>query len=169
LFRFGVKAWGKLRKQLIADHGPIKYIQTWEIHRSQYPHANVVIANKSLQLEAAEADRRRTFSMPQSKWSKGYFTQLLQDCGFGKQFRLTAMRSREDTARYLVKLANELTGAAVKDQVPVNAPPHFRRLRASVHLLPPRRSSDEFTGQIVRMPLEGESGLAIGEIDIADF
>lgn len=169
LFRFGVKSWGSLRKRLIKDNGPIKYIQTWEIHKSGYPHVNVVIANKTIQTHAAEADRRRDFSAPMEEWLKGPFTQSIIESGFGKQFHLSALRNRDKIAAYMVKLARELTGATVKNQTPVNAPRNFRRLRASVGLLPPRQSSDEFTGQINRYPLPPVLDTQGGEIPLAEF
>jgi hypothetical protein len=64
------------------------------------------------------------------------------------------MREANAMAGYLVKLARELTGAAVKDQVPVNAPSHFRRLRASQGLLPPPYKNPEITGALHLEPLE---------------
>jgi hypothetical protein len=169
LFRFGVKSWGSLRKKLIANLGPIKYLQTWEIHKSGYPHVNVVIANKSLQVHATEADRRRTFCKPRSDFVKGPLTEFITESGFGPQFHLSALRDRLRVAGYLVKLANELAGSGPKDQTPVNAPRHFRRLRASVGLLPPRNESEEFTGQIMRFPLPATEPGPDGEIPLAEF
>lgn len=58
-------------------------------------------------------------------------------------------------AGYLVKLARELTGSARKDQVPVDAPSHFRRLRASRGLLPAAfTGSGEYTGEMRQKPKE---------------
>jgi hypothetical protein len=57
-------------------------------------------------------------------------------------------------AGYLVKLTRELTGAGPKNQIPVNAPRHFRRLRASKGLLPPRKKNDHVTGALVKIPID---------------
>ena len=61
-------------------------------------------------------------------------------------------------AGYLTKLARELTGAGVKSQVPVNAPRHFRRIRASAKLLPPRKKNPDITGILHKMPLPSADG-----------
>lgn len=169
LFRFGVKSWGKLRKRMIEQFGTLKYVQTWEIHKSQYPHCNVVIANKSLQVHATEADRRRAFRKPMEETFDGWFTQTIQNCGFGKQYKLSSLHNRSLMAGYLTKLANELTGAAVKDQVPVNAPRHFRRLRASIGLLEKRGRSGEFTGRLNKFRLPQPLDVEGGEISLAEF
>jgi hypothetical protein len=69
---------------------------------------------------------------------------------FGKISYCEAMKDGTRMAGYLTKLAKELTGAGVKHQVPVNAPRHFRRIRASIGLLPPRYKDPEITGRLIR-------------------
>src|SRR5262245_30225082 len=46
LFRFGYVSWSRMRKRFVKEWGPIKYIQSWEVHKSGYPHVNVVISNQ---------------------------------------------------------------------------------------------------------------------------
>jgi len=147
LFRFGVVAWSRLRKRLVRDMGPIAYIQTWEVHQSLYPHCNILIGNKNLQ------DRAKLYARGNTIWKREWLEPALVECGFGSVSYLASMRNANAMAGYLVKLANELTGAAIKSQLPLNAPRHFRRLRASKGLLPPRAASPDYTGKIVRSPL----------------
>jgi hypothetical protein len=66
--------------------------------------------------------------------------------------------SREAVSAYLVKVADEMSRATLKDgdQRPLGAPPHFRRIRTSRGLLPPRTRAvyqeriDERTGEVHR-------------------
>lgn len=152
LFRFGVVSWSRLRKRLTREYGPIKYIQTWEIHKSGYPHLNVLVCNRVLfdRVHHDAAREKRTVLVPGAV-----------ACGFGKECWLESMRDRSRMAGYLTKLALELTGADIKDQVPVNAPPHFRRIRASRGLLPKRIKDDTITGTLSRFSAE-EIGTHLG-------
>lgn len=71
--------------------------------------------------------------------------------GFGFRTWVEPLRPGAELtlAGYLTKLSRELTGAGFKDQVPVNAPPHFRRLRASRKLLPKPFHRKGWTGILV--------------------
>jgi hypothetical protein len=64
------------------------------------------------------------------------------------------MKEREKMAGYLTKLGLELSGAARKGQTPVNAPRHFRRIRASRGMLPKRIKNPDITGQLFKIPHE---------------
>lgn len=145
LFRFGVVSWSRLRKRLIREYGRIEYIQTWEIHKTGYPHVNVAVSNKhlwdSVTGEGWEEHRPE-------KW-----TLAIRECGFGKIWYASAVKSREKMAGYLLKKARELTGAGVKNQTPINAPPHFRRLRASQGLLPPPYKDEQLSGRLIKTDL----------------
>jgi hypothetical protein len=145
LFRFGVVSWSRLRKRIIQKFGNIKYIQTWEVHKSMYPHVNVVISN-----EAMHAKALKLYDPERPDW----LSLMAVPCGFGPQAYCEAIRGHERMAGYLTKLGLELTGAAVKDQTPVNAPRHFRRIRASRGLLPPRTTNPDITGQLFKIPAE---------------
>lgn len=147
LFKFGVVAWSRLRKRIVRDMGPIVYVQTWEVHQSLYPHCNILIGNKLLQ------DRAKAYMRGNRVWKETWLEPALVECGFGSVSYLATMRNPNAMAGYLIKLAKELTGGSVKNQLPLNAPMHFRRLRASRGLLPPRASSPDYTGGIVRARL----------------
>ncbi len=145
LFRFGVVSWARLRKRLTREFGPILYIQTWEIHKSGYPHVNVVVANRKMQDAAAKEEN---FDDP------AFLKIAAEPCGFGWKCYAEPIRGQERMAGYLTKLGLELTGQARKDQTPVNAPRHFRRIRASRGLLPKRLKNPDITGQLFKMPAE---------------
>lgn len=141
----GVKCWSRLRKRFTRAFGSVLYIQTWERHQKRGFHVNLALSSSAV----ARAVGR--LSSPTS-WE--WLRRHAEESGFG--YICWAERLRRDStalAGYLTKLSRELTGAGVKNQVPVQAPPHFRRLRASRGLLPPVHKSD-FTGRLVQAPLE---------------
>jgi len=129
-YNAGYFNWQKLSKRLIRAHGSLDYIQTWEAHTSGFPHANVAIYNPSI-WDACKGEGWRKF--------RQYLKPILVECGFGYVVHVEPLRpdTGQGLAGYLTKLSRELTGSSVKNQVPVNAPPGFRRLRASRGLLEP--------------------------------
>ena len=72
-------------------------------------------------------------------------------CGFGMRTWLEPVRDEGAMAAYTVKLAGEMGKAC---QVPLNAPRHYRRLRASHGLLPPRPKNPDITGRLTRKEVE---------------
>jgi len=161
-YRGGGKMWhNRLRSLLIRKYGKIDYVQTWERHQSGFPHVNLVIHNKAMLTACAVEDcthRRRVGS--RVRLCAGYaalrqeIKQLAVRAGFGPVIWMEPMRGREALAGYVTKLSRELVGAGVKNQVPVNAPSHFRRLRASRGLLPPPHKNDKVTGELLKVPVE---------------
>jgi hypothetical protein len=131
----GKALWSKLRHSLTRRFGRVEYIQTWEAHKSGWPHVNVLIHNARINAMGWKKFRR-------------VLKVLAVKAGFGKIIWVEPMKSGDAMAGYLVKLARELTGATVKDQVPVDAPAHFRRLRASRGLLPAPHKNPEITGEL---------------------
>jgi hypothetical protein len=154
VYKDGVHRWKKLEKRLTRRFGRVEYVQTWEKHtRSDFPHVNLVIHNDRI-WEECQGDGWR-------KWRQ-FLKPHLVECGFGPIIHVEPLR--KDTgaglAGYLTKLSRELTGASVKNQVPVNAPPHFRRIRASRGLLPPVYHSNKYQG--VMLPSR-----AVGQVDLS--
>lgn len=145
LFRFGLVSWSRLRKTLTRAFGALGYIQTWETHRSGWPHVNVLITNPRVY---ALANGQTRCDRPD--WLK----PLAVQAGFGPICYAEAMRDGSKMAGYLTKLALELAGAAHKNQTPVNAPRHFRRIRASRGMLAKRFKDPDITGQLFRVPLK---------------
>lgn len=122
--------WSKLRLRLRREIGKFEYIQTWERHKQQGIHVNLMIASEELHSRdwKHDADKRHFWLSPNA-----------EDCGFGPVCWIERFRKGTEgqIASYLTNMANELVGAGKKNQIPYDAPPHFRRLRASPKLLPP--------------------------------
>lgn len=149
LFRWGVVHWSRLRKRLVREFSDLLYIQTWEIHpTSGYPHINLVISNPKLH-EAATVNHVAL--------RKLVLTPMCRATGFGFCKWAEPLKDSERMAGYITKLGLELTGSHHKNQTPVNAPKHFRRIRASRGLLPKRFKDDTITGQLFK--------LAFGEVN----
>lgn len=137
-----VEAWPKLRKRLVREYGKLDYVATVEVHRSGWPHLNVIIVGEMGR--ACQGDG----------WKK--VRQILRqhaiECGLGKVLSLEAARSRKALAGYVVKLCDELdglSGEVVKlSQAPVTAPAGFRRLRSSSGFLPSAHKSEGWTGHL---------------------
>ncbi|MGH7209789.1 MAG: hypothetical protein ACREIL_10450 [Nitrospiraceae bacterium] len=141
-YRSGVHKWDRLRKRLTRLYGRIEYVQTWESTRKGWPHVNLVIHNEKL-LEAYRTDPAAV-----ERW----FKDTAASCGFGWNVYLQEVYGQDSMAGYMTKLSRELVGAQHKDQVPENAPRHFRRIRASRGLLPPPHENPDVTGCLFMRP-----------------
>lgn len=145
-YRAGYHNWDRMRKMLERQYGKVDYVQVWERHQSGWPHVNIVIDNEEIYRQC-EGEGWKTWRQTLKKCAKRY--------GFGEIAWVEPLENKAAMAGYLVKLAGELT----KDsQIPCNAPPHFRRLRASRGFLPrtfaqERRDEHRFTGLLVTHPV----------------
>lgn len=146
LFRFGVVSWARLRKRLTYHFGALAYVQTWEAHQSGYPHCHLAVQNGDLW----DAVGPGHASAP--RW---WFRDHCVACGFGRQCDISQARNKKAISSYLTKLGLELSGASVKNQIPIEAPPHFRRIRASRGLLPKRVKDETMTGVLLNSPIVG--------------
>lgn len=133
-----------LNKRLTRAYGRIEYIVTLEKHKkSDYPHVNVVIHNDAI-WRLCRGDGWQSW--------RNDLKHMAVGVGFGFILWVEPLRRGKGMtlAGYLTKLSRELTGAGDKGQVPVNAPPHFRRLRASRKLLPKAFHREGWTGKLVK-------------------
>jgi len=137
LYRQGLYDWAKLRKRLHRRYKKMQYIQVWERTRRGYPHCHMAVTCERL-FHDCNSDGILNF------W------ELLRipavECGFGKIGWCKPIRNAGLMAGYLAKLEREMTGKGKDYQMPTNAPKGFRRLRASVRLLPPVRTNPDITG-----------------------
>jgi len=148
LFKLAFLHWSVLRKRLIYHYGDIKYIQCWEIHHSGLPHCHVALQNEKL-FHTLSTDHIRNFH--------NYVREHAVASSFGENGTIEALRDKVAFAGYLNKLAAELTGNPSKAyQIPVNAPPNFRRIRASWRLLPPVIKNKDYTGELCGIDDQGE-------------
>lgn len=143
--------WPKLRKRMRRFLGPFDYVATVEEHRSGHPHMNLVIVSDSLELAVLHDSGRLL------RWFKGEATAA----GWGYMATIERARSVERVAAYISKVAvGEVAAAEVSktSQLPWHAPPGTRRLRSSRGFLEPRRTTGEWTGELLFEPLESIEG-----------
>lgn len=141
-YNAGYFHWKKFSKRLVRLFGALAYVQTWERHKSGFPHANVAIHNEEI-WQRCKGDGWRGF--------RQLLKPMLVECGFGYVVHVAPLRPGGSLTLtgYLTKLSRELTGAGVKDQIPLNAPPGFRRLRASRGLLAPIHRPGDHQGALL--------------------
>jgi len=139
LYRCGVTHWAALQRRFRRRWGDLAYIQTWERHKTGWPHVNVLIGNAEF-YKATIEDWREV--------KRDWLEPNAVAVGFGFRAWIEPMKNLGKMANYLVKRAAELTGAGPKNQIPTNAPPHFRRIRASRGLLPPPAKNPDITGYL---------------------
>lgn len=147
-YRAGVILWGKLLKRITRKYGKCRYIQTWERHQRGGAHVNITLESANFQGEVYNNGKEHRHD-----WLAGQ----VEECGFGWKHFLVPVYNASGLAGYLTKLCAELTGAGTKNQIPIDAPPHFRRLRASQNTLPPVIHG-ELTGAMVFAPIERFGG-----------
>lgn len=152
-YNAGYFHWRKFSLRLIRRFGKLAYIQTWERHKSGFPHANVALHNEEI-WRLCEGDGWRNF--------RQVLKPMLVECGFGYVVHVAPLRPGGSLTLtgYLTKLSRELTGAGIKNQVPVNAPPGFRRLRASRGLLEPIHRPGNHEGVLI-------PSRAVGAVDLS--
>lgn len=141
-YKSGFRMWQKLNQRMTGRLGKIEYIQTWEAHKDGYPHLNVVLHNEAL-WSLCKGDRWRSY--------RDEFESHSTSVGFGSRTWVEPLREGTGLTMsgYLTKLSRELTGSGEKNQIPLDAPAHFRRLRASRGLLPPVYHQEGWTGCVV--------------------
>lgn len=155
LYREGVRLWTNLLRRLKRRYVDVRYIQTWERHQRGGAHVNITIESTQFQRECYTRGE-----LVRHDW----LSENAGACGFGWWYRALPMYDAGGLAGYLTKLCQELTGAGPKNQIPIDAPPHFRRLRSSWHTLPPVIRGP-LTGHMVFAPLKMYGvELAEGEI-----
>ncbi len=151
-----VQRWRAFAKWIKRNYGYEGYCSTVEVHRSGWPHLNVVLVSPRLGhgLEEDQDGVRRELVAAAVR------------CGFGSSLHVEKAKSREAVAGYAVKVAGEveqcakegvggqMVGEVVKlSQLPTEAPAHFRRLRSSRGFLPASHKPEgNWTGQVVKTP-----------------
>jgi hypothetical protein len=143
-YRGILQDWAKFRKRMTRKWGETRYITVTERHQSGRPHLNVVLVNPRLGAACAGEGWKKVRS--------GWMRRTVTACGFGPITWLEPMRSLDGLAVYISKLAGEI---GKHSQVPIEAPAHFRRLRASRGMLPPLpASAGEYAGRLIQRALE---------------
>jgi hypothetical protein len=169
VYRTAGHVWDKrLRKRLERRFGKLTYVQTWEAHRSGWPHLNLLLSGDALrddvlsyphgQRVAIKHGRerachwtawrsRRRGARGRFKGKRDTWTDWIEASGFGRMKWVEIVDSPAGVACYLAKVAREIGATLWKatgnggDQRPLNAPPHFRRIRSSRALLPTAKAA----------------------------
>lgn len=130
------RAWQSMRQAVERKHGAIfGHVSTVEVHRSGWPHLNVVLVSPGLGAALSEKPKATL------RWWRSH----ARACRLGRVASLEPVKSPEGVAKYIAKISDA--------QVPLNAPSHFRRLRASQGFLPPLPKNPDWTGELVAEPL----------------
>ena len=181
VYRSAGALWDRrLRGMLRRRFGRVEYVQTWEAHRSGWPHLNLLMTAPSLkadvelypqefrEVESHGRKRmahwtgwrsRRRGKTERTAGKLDTWSSWVERCGFGAYKWVEIVDSPEGVACYLAKVAREIAATMWKegDQRPLNAPPHFRRIRASKGLLPTAKEAirwDPIRGWYTPTPAE---------------
>jgi len=135
-----------------------EWIEVVEAHRSGWPHMNLVLYSRDLarRLEREQAElRRQGKSARECILLRGDILKAATGAGWGVQSTAERARSHKALAGYVTKLAgfSDATAGEIAKltQLPMCAPPRFRRLRSGRGFLPPRKGTAEgWTGALVR-------------------
>lgn len=135
------------------------FVSVVEMHpRSGMPHLNVVMVHPEFarllgpcrRVEVSPGEWRWKLVSPLGKRTLRVMRKLAVRAGFGWSCVASRVISKQAAAGYAVKVANRAVGEVTKPgQLPVNAPPGFRRHRSSRRFLPPVHKSEEWTGKLV--------------------
>lgn len=169
----------RLRERLQREFGKLEYINTWEQHRSGWPHGNFLLRSDALLAHVRELGvevRKTTGHNGEQRdalfpFYRRELARILPECGFGSRVwaELIEPSSAHGMAAYLAKhsIADEFTRSRLKgsDQRCLDAPRGFRGLRSSRGLLPPRKTgSGNYTGFLVKRPIESLADPETGEL-----
>jgi len=133
------RKWQSLRQWMERRWGGrIEYVGIVERHKDGWPHINLCLHSPAMLAECERIGWRA---------QRRAVNDAAIRSGWGLRLHWERARDVEAVAGYYVKLTHE---SAKLTQAPTNAPPNFRRLRASRGLLPPAFTSDRFTGELVR-------------------
>jgi len=137
-----------------------------ECHRSGWPHVNELMYAPELAQKLREdyADGRKLgLTHREATLVRGELADCLTSTGWGVQSTAEAVESVDAVNGYITKLAaaGEATCGELAKlcQVPMNAPPRFRRLRAAKNWLPKKRKDESITGTLIR----NEPAVALSE------
>ena len=140
--------WTVLRNQWVA---------TVEMHKSGWPHVNLVIWAPELaewlrEERKAKIDDRMTER--EASLVSGKLADIVTDAGWGLRSTAEGARNPDAALGYICKVsgkADETIGELSKlTQLPNAAPFRFRRLRSGRGFLAPRHANPELTGTLVR-------------------
>lgn len=129
-------------------YGVDAYVTVVEQHRTGWPHVHMAIKSKSLYSKTLDGEDARL------EWAR-HIKKSAVRCGLGYIGSVQAARNNDAVAGYITKVSGvacELLDATEKEQLPLAAPRHFRRVRASRGFLVPKIKDETVTGELVQRP-----------------
>lgn len=173
------RLWDKrLKRRLEREWGRLDYLQTWERTRRQWPHVNILLRSDALREHVSHMKHKRRKITEgnhgrgrMAHWTawRNWLKVAAVESGFGYRTWVEIVDEPRGMSAYLCKVAAEFSASAFKegDQRPLGAPEHFRRIRASRGLLPPRTRvvwqelpatrTDPARSRLVNRPLDAPS------------
>lgn len=155
------KMWANFRKSLKYEFGYDEFFLAFEVSvRAKALHIHAIVRSKNLfaavsptPLEVVEKGKPTEGAA--NVW-KTWLKPTAIACGFGFKCDVSAVRDQAAMSGYLVKASaiGELTHTEKKDQLPVDAPKGFRRIRASKGFLVPKLKNEDLSGELIKKPVE---------------
>jgi hypothetical protein len=141
------RPWATLVQRLRRDVGSVAYVATVEAHRGAdgWPHLHAILVSEGLVARARESG------------FKSWWKTRAVSAGYGYITSCEVARDAQAVAGYVAALAGGPLASEIAKtgQLPLQAPPHFRRVRSSQGFLPPARvSAGGWTGTIIRQRAE---------------
>jgi hypothetical protein len=172
MYKAAGRAWDLFRHALKYRFGYSDYFIAFEISvRAKALHIHGIVRSKKLAaaialqpgerpeffqcLRTGKKKRRPTIG-ERAVW-KNWMKPTAMKSGFGFKCELSAVNDHAAMSGYLVKASNisgELSQSNSKDQLPIDAPKGFRRIRASRRFLVPKIKNEEVTGKLIQRPVE---------------
>lgn len=172
MYQEASRAWTRFRHALKHRFGYDEFLIVFEISvRAKALHIHGIVRSKRLaSVLALQPGERPQFStcpktgkpkrLP-TAGERGIWKTWLKPtaikCGFGFKCDISAVNDQAAMNGYLVKSSNisgELSQTNSKDQLPIDAPKGFRRVRASRGFLVPKTKNEEVTGRLIQRPVE---------------
>ena len=154
-FLYRLRAWQKRNGMT-----PVKsqWFATVESHRSGWPHMNLVLYSPELAEHLDHEQKEMAgigFDGRALMLLRGELLAMAMAAGWGRESTAERVRDREAMAGYVTKsagFADRTAGEVAKvTQLPLSAPPRFRRLRSGKGFLVERKQGNpNWTGTLIR-------------------
>lgn len=154
--------WAQFRHELKRIYGYDHFFLAFEVSvRAKALHIHAIVRSKKLYAEVQHAPGEMVFkgkpSLGAGRVWKDWLKPTALACGFGFKCDVSAVRDHGAMSGYLVKssgISGELSQADSKDQLPIDAPKGFRRIRSSKGFLVPKLKNEDVTGELIQRPAQ---------------
>lgn len=162
MYKAAGQKWQLFRHALKYKFGYDHFFIAFEISLRQGAlHIHGIVRSKRLFAAVAHAPGEPVVAGKPSRGAAAVWKDWLKptavSLGFGFKCDVSAVRDHGAMSGYLVKssgISGELSQANSKDQLPIDAPKGFRRIRASKGFLVPKLKNEELTGELIQRPAQ---------------